>query len=472
MSSSSSGVKDHYQVLNVPLDADAAVIKKAHRKLALKWHPDKNVGNQDAADMFRHIQQAYECLSDTAERKWYDEHREAILQGWSPNDNNNANGDNKATFVVDVVPYMHPGCFSGYGDDDGGFFAVYSDLFQQVFDSEQEGWVNEGNIEAMPHSDLPHDFGRSDSDWDLVGNFYRHWESFSSCRSFAWADKYDSKDAEDRRMRRAMEEENKKARKKERREFHESIEALVHFCKRRDPRVDAQKERAELQKEAKKDFDKKEVLRKKEMAKQAREKWRQEAEERMAREEEEDLQAGRVRLADLDDDYDYGGKRGRKGRKKKKQQEYEEHEEYYFRDSESEGEEDGEKKKDGESNEEADGEGETTADERAGSTDAQQGDATEIKAQDQDAHDDEQQAELEDSFSDSYDDEESESSSEEEPDLNCECCRKQFKSEGQLNNHLKSKKHKELFKKWQAKRKKEEAAAAMGVLMDDLVLEK
>ena len=108
-------IRCHYEVLGIERDADAATIKKAHRKLALKLHPDKNIGDDSAAEQFRLVQQAYECLSDATERKWYDEHREAILRGWSAND-----GNHDLDILFDVVPYMHAGCFRGFGNDDDG----------------------------------------------------------------------------------------------------------------------------------------------------------------------------------------------------------------------------------------------------------------------------------------------------------------------------------------------------------------
>jgi DnaJ family protein A protein 5 len=219
---------------------------------------------------------------------------------------------------------MHPGCYSGYGHDDEGFYGIYNSVFSQIYEEEMEGWQSEGNIEEMPLHDLPTNFGTDTSDWStVVGQFYTLWESFSSCRAFAWADKYDSKEAEDRRMRRAMEDENRKARRVAKRKFTEDVLALVHFVKRRDPRVKAQKEKVEQDKARKREQDKQDAKRKKQLAQEAREQWRIESEERMLQEEANDLAAGRIRLADLDDDYDYGGKRGRKGKKKKPQYHFE-----------------------------------------------------------------------------------------------------------------------------------------------------
>lgn len=65
--------EDYYAILGVDKDADQKTIKKAYRKLALKWHPDKNLENKDEAEAkFKEIGQAYEILSDTKKRRAYD----------------------------------------------------------------------------------------------------------------------------------------------------------------------------------------------------------------------------------------------------------------------------------------------------------------------------------------------------------------------------------------------------------------
>ncbi|MCX7794708.1 MAG: molecular chaperone DnaJ [Thermodesulfovibrionales bacterium] len=67
------GMKDYYEILGVPRDATPDEIKKAFRKLALKYHPDRNPGNKEAEEKFKEINEAYACLSDPVKRQQYDQ---------------------------------------------------------------------------------------------------------------------------------------------------------------------------------------------------------------------------------------------------------------------------------------------------------------------------------------------------------------------------------------------------------------
>jgi len=65
--------KDYYKILSVAKNANEDELKKAYRKLAKQWHPDKNPNNKKAEDKFKEISEAYEVLSDSVKRKKFDD---------------------------------------------------------------------------------------------------------------------------------------------------------------------------------------------------------------------------------------------------------------------------------------------------------------------------------------------------------------------------------------------------------------
>uniref|UniRef100_A0A0B7ABF2 DnaJ homolog subfamily C member 21 n=1 Tax=Arion vulgaris TaxID=1028688 RepID=A0A0B7ABF2_9EUPU len=230
-----SKIKCYYEVLGVERDVNGDDLKKVYRKLALKYHPDKNPDSIDEAKaQFILVQQAYEVLSDPQERAWYDKHREAILQGGL------GKGDNYDDNSLDVFQYFSSSCYSGYDNDENGFYTVYSRVFENLAEEDYTFMPDKKHDEEFPK------FGNSMSDYDeIVGPFYAFWTSFCTNKSYVWAEKYDTRDAPDRQCRRAMESENKKLRDAAKKERNEEIRSLVAFVKKRDKRVQAYKKKLE-----------------------------------------------------------------------------------------------------------------------------------------------------------------------------------------------------------------------------------
>jgi len=108
--------KDYYKALGVAKDDDAAVIKKAYRKLARELHPDKNPGDAKAEARFKEVSEAYDVLSDKAKRAEYDEARATFAGGRMPG---GFGGSSSQTFDMSDVFGQSGG---GLGDIFGGMF--------------------------------------------------------------------------------------------------------------------------------------------------------------------------------------------------------------------------------------------------------------------------------------------------------------------------------------------------------------
>lgn len=77
--------RDYYEILGVSKDASDDEIKKAYRKLAVKYHPDKNPGNKEAEEKFKEINEAHDVLSDKQKRARYDQFGHAGVGGGAGN---------------------------------------------------------------------------------------------------------------------------------------------------------------------------------------------------------------------------------------------------------------------------------------------------------------------------------------------------------------------------------------------------
>ena len=73
--------RDYYEILGVSKNSDAKEIKKAYRKLALKYHPDKNPNDKAAEEKFKEAAEAYDVLSNPDRKQRYDQFGHAGMQG-------------------------------------------------------------------------------------------------------------------------------------------------------------------------------------------------------------------------------------------------------------------------------------------------------------------------------------------------------------------------------------------------------
>lgn len=126
-----SSKRDYYEILEVSRSATQQDIKKAFRKLAMKYHPDRNK-DSDAEEKFKEVNEAYEVLSDEEKRKLYDTYGHEGL---------NASGFHQGGFN----PYdVFNSVFSGF-DFEGGF----GDVFSQFFGGGGSGFHNQEYIEEV-----------------------------------------------------------------------------------------------------------------------------------------------------------------------------------------------------------------------------------------------------------------------------------------------------------------------------------
>ncbi|KAJ1725380.1 hypothetical protein LPJ53_000418 [Coemansia erecta] len=263
----------YYELLGVERSATDSDLKKAYRKQALVWHPDKNHGNaEEATRIFAEIKEAYETLSDPQERAWYDNHREQILRGddymaataaaaaGSAYGYGQADKSANVSYVSTdfLMRFFSVSSFRNFDDSPSGFYTVYRDLFARLRNEEIDIYDldSDDKIDYLQNLDFGDSFttydedalhadsqgrnrrqnGRSGGTGTTLRDFYNYWTTFSTRKSFGWYDRFRLSDAENRQIRRLMEKENKVLRDKAKREFTETVQNLAAWLKKRDPR--------------------------------------------------------------------------------------------------------------------------------------------------------------------------------------------------------------------------------------------
>ena len=120
---------DYYELLEIERTADAGTIKSSYRKLAMKYHPDKNAGCKDSEAQFKAVSEAYDCLKDPQKRAAYDRFGHAAFQ----------NGG---------------GGHGGGAQDFGGFSDIFESVFGEFMGGAQRGG---GRSAARRGADLRYD---------------------------------------------------------------------------------------------------------------------------------------------------------------------------------------------------------------------------------------------------------------------------------------------------------------------------
>lgn len=116
-----AGAKDYYRTLGVAESAGADEIKKAYRRLAKQYHPDANPNNQEAAERFKEIGEAYAVLSDAEKRKQYDAMRKNPFAGFARTGAGASGGAGTASGT------------EGFSFEDIGDLGGLSDIFESIF---------------------------------------------------------------------------------------------------------------------------------------------------------------------------------------------------------------------------------------------------------------------------------------------------------------------------------------------------
>ncbi|HTL46579.1 MAG TPA: DnaJ domain-containing protein [Verrucomicrobiae bacterium] len=154
--------KDYYEVLGVPESADEDAIKKAYRKLAFQYHPDKNPNNKAAEEKFKAISEAYYVLSDSKRRAQYDQQRKFGAAGGFRGGNSYAGAEG---FDFEELLKQFRGSRGGSGSGARGRYSAFSDIFSDLFGGGMGG-EPQGHYEYRTAGE-PHDYYAADAEREM-----------------------------------------------------------------------------------------------------------------------------------------------------------------------------------------------------------------------------------------------------------------------------------------------------------------
>ena len=255
----------YYELLGVESHASDLELKKAYRKKALQYHPDKNPDNvQEATEKFAIIRAAYEVLSDPQERAWYDSHKEQILNDTAPDaDGYYDEVDATVTGVTtdELLLFFNSALYTKLDNTAAGIYQIAGKIFaklakDEILSGKRLGKFNEyqddafeqdiNNIGYLKACDnyvnktnklLYPLFGYSSIDYEYLKHFYKTWSAFNTLKSFSWKDEYMYSKNYDRRTKREVNRRNEKARQQARNEYNKTVKRFVVFIKKLDKRM-------------------------------------------------------------------------------------------------------------------------------------------------------------------------------------------------------------------------------------------
>ena len=262
----------YYVLLDVDNNASDIELKKAYRKKALQYHPDKNPDRvEEATEIFASIRAAYEVLSDPQERAWYDAHREQILTdtpiGGADDEYNEYEVDSTVTGITteELLMFFNSSLYTKIDNSPAGIYQIAGKIFAKLAKDEvlngrrmgldkfakyeddhfensvtSSGYlrsVDERGFDMKSEKYLLPTFGYSTTNYEYLKNFYKKWAGFNTLKSFSWKDEFMYSRTYDRRTKREINKRNEKSRSQARNEYNKTVKRFVTFIKKLDKRM-------------------------------------------------------------------------------------------------------------------------------------------------------------------------------------------------------------------------------------------